>query len=86
MIRTLAPWPMIAAGTELFQGELLAAMRIVQRGDLTLRDLIGAYAGKSARPSFCHRPTSNTASITMATAMSICDTARQMCLPRRPIS
>src|SRR5262249_5866875 len=32
--------------SELFQGELLAALQAVQRGDLHLRDLIGAYAGE----------------------------------------
>ncbi|MBQ8102243.1 MAG: lytic murein transglycosylase, partial [Afipia sp.] len=38
--------------TELFQGELLAALKIVQRGDLPLRDLIGAYAGELGRTQF----------------------------------
>jgi hypothetical protein len=32
--------------TELFQGELLAALKIVQRGDLPLSQMIGAYAGE----------------------------------------
>src|ERR1043166_8630183 len=32
--------------TELFQRELLAALQIVQRGDLRLSDMIGAYAGE----------------------------------------
>jgi lytic murein transglycosylase len=38
--------------TELFQRELLAALRIVQRGDLPLRDLIGAYAGEIGQTQF----------------------------------
>ena len=38
--------------TELFQGELLAALRIVQRGDLPLRDMIGAYAGEIGQTQF----------------------------------
>jgi len=38
--------------TELFQGELLAALRILQRGDLPLRDLIGAYAGEIGQTQF----------------------------------
>ena len=38
--------------TELFQGELLAALQIVQRGDLLLRDLIGAYAGEIGQTQF----------------------------------
>jgi membrane-bound lytic murein transglycosylase B len=36
----------------LFQGELLAALQIVQRGDLLLRDLIGAYAGEIGQTQF----------------------------------
>jgi len=35
--------------TELFQGELLAALQILQRGDLPLRDLIAPSPVKSAR-------------------------------------
>src|SRR5438477_7589865 len=38
--------------TELFQGELLAAMKIVQRGDLRLNDMIGAYAGEIGQTQF----------------------------------
>ena len=38
--------------TELFQSELLAALQIVQRGDLPLRDLIGAYAGEIGQTQF----------------------------------
>lgn len=38
--------------TELFQGELLAALQIVQRGDLRLNDMIGAYAGEIGQTQF----------------------------------
>jgi lytic murein transglycosylase len=38
--------------TELFQTELLAALKIVQRGDLPLRDMIGAYAGEIGQTQF----------------------------------
>ena len=38
--------------TELFQGELLAALKIVQRGDLPLRDLIGAFADEIGQTQF----------------------------------
>jgi lytic murein transglycosylase len=38
--------------TELFQGELLAALQIVQRGDLALSDMIGAYAGEIGQTQF----------------------------------
>ncbi|MBR0753040.1 lytic murein transglycosylase [Bradyrhizobium jicamae] len=38
--------------TDLFQGELLAALKIVQRGDLRLSDMIGAYAGEIGQTQF----------------------------------
>ena len=38
--------------TELFQGELRAALKILQRGDLPLRDLIGAFAGEIGQTQF----------------------------------
>jgi lytic murein transglycosylase len=38
--------------TDLFQRELLAALKIVQRGDLPLRDMIGAYAGEIGQTQF----------------------------------
>jgi membrane-bound lytic murein transglycosylase B len=38
--------------TELFQNELLAALKIVQRGDLKLSDMIGAYAGEIGQTQF----------------------------------
>jgi lytic murein transglycosylase len=38
--------------TDLFQGELLAALNIVQRGDLTTSDMIGAYAGEIGQTQF----------------------------------
>jgi lytic murein transglycosylase len=52
VIRTLATMAHDCRRTELFQGELLAAMRIVQRGDLPLRDLVGAYAGEIGQTQF----------------------------------
>ena len=36
----------------MFQGELLAALQIVQRGDLLSRDLIGGYAGEIGQTQF----------------------------------
>jgi lytic murein transglycosylase len=38
--------------TELFQGELLAALQIVQRGDLGVHDMIGAGAGEIGQTQF----------------------------------
>jgi lytic murein transglycosylase len=52
VIRTLATLAHDCRRSELFQGELLAALQIVQRGDLQLRDLIGAYAGEIGQTQF----------------------------------
>ncbi|MEA2897573.1 MAG: hypothetical protein QOJ84_3188 [Bradyrhizobium sp.] len=52
VIRTLATMAHDCRRTELFQGELIAALQIVQRGDLPLRDLIGAYAGEIGQTQF----------------------------------
>ncbi|HET9903922.1 MAG TPA: lytic murein transglycosylase [Xanthobacteraceae bacterium] len=38
--------------TELFQKELLAALQILQRGDLTLDEMRGAYAGELGQTQF----------------------------------
>src|SRR3984893_11905244 len=46
VVRTLATLAHDCRRSELFQGELVAALKIVQRGDLPLRDMIGAYAGE----------------------------------------
>jgi lytic murein transglycosylase len=52
VVRTLATMAHDCRRTELFQGELLAALQIVQRGDLPLRDLIGAFAGEIGQTQF----------------------------------
>jgi len=52
VMRTLATMGYDCRRTELFQGELLAALKIVQRGDLPLRDLVGAYAGEIGQTQF----------------------------------
>jgi lytic murein transglycosylase len=52
VIRTLATLAHDCRRSELFQGELIAALKIVQRGDLPLRDLIGAYAGEIGQTQF----------------------------------
>ncbi len=52
VIRTIATLAHDCRRTELFQRELLAALQIVQRGDLSLRDLIGAYAGELGQTQF----------------------------------
>src|ERR1700686_1132448 len=52
VVRTLATLAADSRRSELFQGELLAALKIVQRGDLPLRDMIGAYAGEIGQTQF----------------------------------
>jgi lytic murein transglycosylase len=52
VIRTIATLAHDCRRSELFQNELIAALKIVQRGDLPLRDLIGAYAGEIGQTQF----------------------------------
>jgi len=52
VIRTLATLAHDCRRSELFQRELLAALQLIQRGDLPLRDLIGAYAGEIGQTQF----------------------------------
>jgi lytic murein transglycosylase len=52
VIRTLATLAHDCRRTELFQGELLAALKIVQRGDLRLDDMVGAFAGEIGQTQF----------------------------------
>ena len=52
VIRTLATLAYDCRRSELFQGELIAALKILQRGDLSQRDLIGAYAGEIGQTQF----------------------------------
>ena len=52
VVRTLATLAHDCRRTELFQGELIAALQILQRGDLPLRDLLGAFAGEIGQTQF----------------------------------
>jgi len=52
VIRTLATLAHDCRRTQLFQGELIAALQILQRGDLPLRELIGAFAGEIGQTQF----------------------------------
>jgi lytic murein transglycosylase len=52
VFRVLATMAHDCRRTELFQRELLAALQIVQRGDLRLNDMIGAYAGELGQTQF----------------------------------
>jgi len=52
VFRVLATMAHDCRRTDLFQRELLAALQILQRGDLPLRDMIGAYAGEIGQTQF----------------------------------
>jgi lytic murein transglycosylase len=52
VVRTIATLAHDCRRTELFQNELISALKIVQRGDLPLRDLVGAYAGEIGQTQF----------------------------------
>jgi len=52
MIRTLATLAHVCRRSELFQSELIAALHILARGDLPLRELVGAYAGEIGQTQF----------------------------------
>ena len=52
VVRTLATMAHDCRRTELFQRELIAALQIVQRGDLPLRDMKGAFAGELGQTQF----------------------------------
>jgi lytic murein transglycosylase len=52
VIRTIATLAHDCRRTELFQRELIAALQIVQRGDLSLREMVGAFAGEIGQTQF----------------------------------
>ncbi len=52
VVRTLATLAHDCRRTDLFQKELLAALQIIQRGDLPQKDLLGAYAGEIGQTQF----------------------------------
>jgi lytic murein transglycosylase len=52
VFRVLATMAHDCRRSDLFQRELLAALQIVQRGDLPIRDMIGAYAGEIGQTQF----------------------------------
>lgn len=52
VVRTLATLAHDCRRTELFQGELIAALQILQRGDLPLSELKGAFAGEIGQTQF----------------------------------
>jgi lytic murein transglycosylase len=52
VVRTLATLAHDCRRTALFQGELIAALKILQRGDMTLETMKGAFAGELGQTQF----------------------------------
>lgn len=52
VFRVLATMAHDCRRTELFQRELMAALQILQRGDLPINEMIGAYAGEIGQTQF----------------------------------
>src|SRR3954454_19801006 len=52
VVRVLATMAHDCRRTDLFQRELLSALKILQRGDLSLSELNGAYAGELGQTQF----------------------------------
>ncbi len=52
IVRTLATLAHDCRRTDLFQKELFAALQILQREDLPLKEMIGAYAGEIGQTQF----------------------------------
>ena len=52
VVRVVATLAHDCRRTELFQRELIAALQILQRGDLPLQELVGAYAGELGQTQF----------------------------------
>jgi len=52
VVRVLATMAHDCRRTELFQRELLSALKILQRGDLSLNEMKGAYAGELGQTQF----------------------------------
>ena len=52
VVRTIATLAHDCRRTELFQGELIASLQILQRGDVPARDLVGAFAGEIGQTQF----------------------------------
>ncbi|HZD91520.1 MAG TPA: lytic murein transglycosylase [Pseudolabrys sp.] len=52
VVRTLATLAHNCRRSQLFQGELISALRILQRGDLPPSQMIGAYAGEIGQTQF----------------------------------
>ena len=71
-LRSLATLAYDCRRAEMFRGELLDALRIIDRGDLIRRKCAAPGRARSARPSSCRRTTSNTLSISMPTAAATC--------------
>ena len=52
VVRTIATLAHDCRRTDLFQGELIAALQIVQRRHLSLKEMVGAFAGEIGQTQF----------------------------------
>lgn len=52
VVKTLTTLAHDCRRSDLFQGELLAALQIIARGDLSKKELLGAYAGEIGQTQF----------------------------------
>ncbi len=78
-IRALATLAYDCRRPDKFRGELLAALRIVERGDMAPNEMRGAWAGEIGQTQFLPSSYLNTPSTTTATAAATSFTA---CLTR----
>jgi len=85
-IRSLATLAYDCRRAELFRAELMDALRIVERGDLSPSEMRGAWAGEIGQTSSCRRPGSSLPWISTVTAAATCSAARRTCWPRPRIT
>jgi membrane-bound lytic murein transglycosylase B len=74
-VRSLVTLAYDCRRAETFRGELMDALRIIERGDLAPSEMRGAWAGEIGQTQFMP-------SISTATAAAICCTARPTCSHR----
>ena len=62
--------------SERFQNETIAALKVIDRGDLAPDEMVGSWAGELGQTHSCRRIMSPTRSTTTATAGAICCAVR----------
>ena len=85
IIRSLATLAYDCRRSEFFTGHLLDALRILQRGDLSLAQMRGGWAGEIGHTQFLPSAAiTNMRSISTVTAAAIWTAAFQTCWRRQP--